>query len=88
MHKKSSTITNIICLSLFLIFLIFLICYYFITSFLGRYTRTIRTYITLPQLPVYNFVVFAHHTESHTSFEHFYCEINFSQGIYKKKPLF
>jgi len=77
--QKNSTITNIIRIfSLFNIFNLLLFYY----QFHGSLYTYIRTFITLPQSPVHNFVVFTHHTESHTSFEHVYCEINFSQGIY------
>lgn len=82
--KKNYTITNIICIFSLFNFFNLLLFYY---QFPGSLYTYIRTFITLPQSPVHNFVVFAHHTESHTSFEHVYCEINFSQGIHKKKPI-
>jgi len=65
--------------------IVFLLPDLWIIIHVGTY---IRSFITLPQSPVYNFAVFAYHTQSHTSFEHVYCEINFSQGIHKKGPLF
>lgn len=83
--KKNSTITNII-FSLFLNFFLNLLFFYY--QFSGSLYTYTRSFITLPLSAVHTFAVFAHHTESHTSFEHVYYEINFSQGIHKKAHYF